>query len=146
MQALQPDVSPARQLMGAELRQGPAAVPDTQQEGHSPAAGSGSSLASTEAETDGQTLPSGGRQPQLKRAAVAIGADEPAVLLRSAQAAWQRAREQAATAATRAERGVRLLLSLKSWHCTHAALHIMQHAEEDAWLQPARSISRFTFC
>ena len=112
MQALQPEESPVRQLMGAEaleLRQGPTAVPDTQQEGHSPAAGSGCSLSSAEAETDGQAAPAGPRQPQPKRAAVAIGADEPAVLLRSAQAAWQRAREQAATETRRSERGVRLL-------------------------------------
>ena len=129
MQALQPEESPVRQLMGAEAlepRQGPAAVPDTQQEWHSPAAGSGFTAA---AETDGQAVPSGGRQPQLKRAAVAVGADEPAVLVRSAQAAWQRAREQAAAEARRSDRGVHLLPGIQAdrpgtAHSSSSACHV----------------------
>ena len=115
MQALQPDESRVTQLVGAEameVRQGPTAVPQTQQEGGSPAAGSGCSLSIAAAETDCQAVPSGPRQPQFKRAApVAAGADDPAVLVRSAQAAWQRAREQAAAEAKRSERGVHSLTS-----------------------------------
>ena len=131
MQALQPEESSGRQVMGAEaleLRQGPAAVPDTEQEGHSPAAGSGFSLSSAAAETNGQAVLSGGRQPQLKRGAVAVWADEPAVLVRSAQAAWQRAREQAAAEARRSDRGVYLLVSMQAnrpGSAQSAALHIM---------------------
>lgn len=127
----QPEASPVRQPMCAEaleVRQGPAAVPDTQQVGHSPAADSGSSLSLAAAETDGQAEPSGGRQPQLKRAAVAVGADKPAVLVRSAQAAWQRAREQAAAEARRSDRGVHLPSSIQAYRAGTAhitALHCM---------------------
>ena len=115
MQALQPEDSPVRQLKSAEaaeVRQFPTALPETQQEGRSPAAGSVCSPSSAAAATTGQAVLSGGRQPHPKRAAVAVGADEPTVLLRSAQAAWQRAREQAAAEARRSDRGVHLLSSM----------------------------------